>query len=107
MNENLPTISGGSGNTIQDESQPTGLISVSSGSMKERKAGPTLRTGHRKADINVNRILSRAAGPVFLVDFKIHRVIMLENEFLQPGLNLSLALTLPSSSPFPLPPLVS
>lgn len=46
MNENFPTINVGSRNTIQDEGQPTGLLSVSSGAMKGRKAGPILKAGH-------------------------------------------------------------
>lgn len=39
MNENLPTINAGSENTIQDESQPTGLILATSDSWKEEKVG--------------------------------------------------------------------
>lgn len=65
MNEGLPTINGGGGNTIQGKSQPTVLISATFGSMKGREAGPFLRTGHQKTDVNENRMLGRPAGPLF------------------------------------------
>jgi len=65
MNESLLTINTGGGNTIQGKSQPTGLLSAASGSMKGREAGPILSTSHQKTDANENRMLGRPAGPLF------------------------------------------